>query len=346
MQRLEPSPLAISELFEQYRRSGFLYPAKLDRLAPVLPLIEANWKAACGANHDLMRVMVFGNPARGPFGSIASWQSSAGSWVDQHLVAKGGVAAEIGCSMGWLHAEEGHKAAQFWYRPTNPFPERVLGETTRGVDAQNMALADFAYAAFDRTSIDGDRGAKFRAAMMSTTDAAGVASLLASWTDPAAVEADAIRVDPQLEAMDVLYRSAGLRRYRRIVSGFGRSTSEPLAFMIVYRGPLGLNFSFLENRTELYFSPSIGPDAQALARLLLAHASSYYDDFELPWIPVVVPERQREYAERVGLRVLRTYRRSVLVGAGIAGWAHAAERFVDARAARLKSVAQRVRRSA
>src|SRR5690606_38412782 len=63
--------------------------------------------------------------------------------------------------------------------------------------------------------------------------------------------------DLDLEAVDALYRLVGLRRYRKAFVVCQSGSDEPIAAAIAYRGPLGLNFSFLENRCDVLVRPGL-----------------------------------------------------------------------------------------
>jgi len=60
-----------------------------------------------------------------------------------------------------------------------------------------------------------------------------------------------------------------------------------VAGVLAYRGPLGLNLSFLENRCDLLVDPDLS--ASRIARIvpaLMRFASEYYQDFAPGFIPV------------------------------------------------------------
>jgi hypothetical protein len=54
-----------------------------------------------------------------------------------------------------------------------------------------------------------------------------------------------------LNAVDELYRGVGLRRTRHVWLAYRANKEEPVGAAIAYRGPLGVNFSYLENRCDL-----------------------------------------------------------------------------------------------
>src|SRR5256886_9485504 len=105
------------------------------------------------------------------------------------------------------------------------------------------------------------------------------------------VAAEQLTTDPELTAVDQLYREVGLRRTRRVWLAYREYKDEPIGAAIAYRGPLGLNFSYIENRCDLLLHPTL-PEADAVdvvASLLRASASAY-EDFELDAIPVIAEE--------------------------------------------------------
>src|SRR5205814_8955322 len=70
------------------------------------------------------------------------------------------------------------------------------------------------------------------------------------------VAAEQLLTDPELTEVDQLYREVGLRRSRRVWLAYREYKDEPIGAVIAYRGPLGLNFSYIENRC------SSGPKAR------------------------------------------------------------------------------------
>jgi hypothetical protein len=83
---------------------------------------------------------------------------------------------------------------------------------------------------------------------------------------------------------------------------------EPIAAAIAYRGPLGLNFSFIENRCDLLLHPTL-PDSEVPAVLasLLKAVSTAYADFELDEIPVIADQVAAPALFGLGAEFLRHY---------------------------------------
>src|SRR6202022_3207993 len=115
------------------------------------------------------------------------------------------------------------------------------------------------------------------------------------------VMAEELKQDAEFDAVDELYRRVGLRRTRQIWLAYRANKEEPIGAVIAYRGPLGVNFSYLENRCDLLLHPTL-PEAEvseAAAALLTASAEAYRD-FELEEIPVIAEELATHVLYKLG----------------------------------------------
>ena len=122
------------------------------------------------------------------------------------------------------------------------------------------------------------------------------------------VAAEQLTTDPELTEVDQLYREVGLRRTRRVWLAYREYKDEPIGAAIAYRGPLGLNFSYIENRCDLLLHPTL-PEADAVdvVASLLRASSSAYEDFELDAIPVIAEEIAAPALLQLGAEFLRHY---------------------------------------
>jgi len=122
------------------------------------------------------------------------------------------------------------------------------------------------------------------------------------------VAAEQLLTDPELTEVDQLYREVGLRRSRRVWLAYREYKDEPIGAVIAYRGPLGLNFSYIENRCDLLLHPTLpeGDVLDVVSSLLRASASAY-EDFELDAIPVIAEEIAAPALIQLGAEFLRHY---------------------------------------
>jgi hypothetical protein len=300
-------------LFARYSEAGFLYEAKLARLKPFMPAITENWRKALRAGELVHWVATFDQPNLGAWASISSWRSTHRGWNTQHLVGIGGPTGSRAVMLAGqaVRIRDGFDAAhQNWFRPDNRFPNRLFGSIVDSV-GQELAVV----VPHQMLSIPVNR-ARFLTSHLPVRaqeqpEEVGVHSLAVATRG--AVFASAEELDHEdllLEQVDDLYAMVGLRRYRRIFVAWEHDI--PLGAAIVWRGPLGFNFSFLENRCDLLFAPGLPFwRRQAVARALLARAATCYRDFEPAEIPIVVLGIDGSVVAAVGATPIRHYTQSI-----------------------------------
>src|ERR1700741_4900542 len=84
---VEVNALSVSELFDLYERTGFLYPDKAARLFPHLGKVRENWARMLKAGESLLYVLTAGDKRRGR-ASLAVWRTAHYGIMSQHLVSE------------------------------------------------------------------------------------------------------------------------------------------------------------------------------------------------------------------------------------------------------------------
>jgi hypothetical protein len=312
------------ELFRRYADAGFLYPAKRQRLAPNLAEIASNWRRALRGGELLHWVATYEDAERDAWASISSWRSTHRGWQTQHLVSIGGPAGSRAVMLAGqaVRIRDGRDAShQNWFRPDNRFPQRLFGGITR-----SLGEADAAVIPQVMLTLRLEDAARRERAVPTTAVVApddGLVALAARSRGAVYTQAEELDHDDLLlDAVDALYSHVGLRRYRRIWLATAGTT--PVGAAIAYRGPLGFNFSFLENRCDLLLDPALpAADAARTAEALAGAAVTAYSDYPLAEIPLVVAERDAEAAARAGATPLRRYTQSIWLRPGFeAMYAH------------------------
>ena len=127
--------------------------------------------------------------------------------------------------------------------------------------------------------------------------------------------------DTELKSVDEMYRAVGLRRTRSVWLAYQGTRSEPVGAAIAYRGPMGINFSYLENRCDLLLHPTLpAVDVPATVAALLNASTSAYQDFELDDIPLITDEMATETLLKNGAEFLRHYCQGIWLKAGHQGF--------------------------
>jgi hypothetical protein len=153
--------------------------------------------------------------------------------------------------------------------------------------------------------------------------------------------------DVELRTVDEMYRSVGLRRTRAVWLAYKGSRREPVGAAIAYRGPLGVNFSYLENRCDLLLHPTL-PESEVPDTIasLLSASSATYDDFELDEIPLIADGMATKVLLGFGAAFLRHYCQGIWLKAGHQGFYQHVDGFYSKLLARLEKHETQLSRAA
>jgi len=317
--------ISIEDLFARYEACGFLYPVKRERLRPYLPLIIENWRRSMSARagrflHD---VVVYDDPATGAWACVSYWATTSQAVHSQHLVSIGlpeASRAVLLSTQSESHLLK-HTAAQNWFRAENRYPARVFGSCTLSLGPEIAVVHRHACLLMRRDRLP-TASTAIHVHRCTEMDMPLIDRFARRVCGTVQAEADEWSAgDVELTQLDDRYREVGLRRYRRIFIAVAPGFEEPSGLAVGYRGPLGLNFSFLENRLELWLDPQLDNEthSQTIAALIRAAASTYLD-FELPEILVATDQFSGNTLHALGAKPMQNYSRSVWLRAGYPAW--------------------------
>ena len=108
-----------------------------------------------------------------------------------------------------------------------------------------------------------------------------------------------IKAYKELDTNDILftelkekYASCNLKRRRCVLKITDSKTNEIIGCAIANRAPLGLNFSFLENRTYYIIDRDLDKmDLEIMVKEINWQLQSFYQDFENQSIPIVTDKK-------------------------------------------------------
>jgi hypothetical protein len=198
-------------------------------------------------------------------------------------------------------------SAQNWFRPENRFPARVFGSMVQTIGESLSSVQRHSYFALPRTlSLPTEK--RIRVVPYSPSHKQALLEIASAARGSIYVAAEELEQDVELNAVDELYRGVGLRRTRHVWLAYRANKEEPVGAAIAYRGPLGVNFSYLENRCDLLLHPML-PESEVseAASSLLTASSAAYEDFELDEIPVIAEEMATHVLFKLGAEFLRHY---------------------------------------
>ncbi len=319
------------ELFHRYGEAGFLYPAKMGKLAPYLPLVKENWRKAMRGGDPVLYTVT--HQEADSFSSIAAWRSTWTGTLTQHLVSQN---SPIG-SRAVMLSEQAAKirdpicaSSQNWFRPENRYPARVFGTINKSVSEEHSVVSTFNLF-FCPLSCGKITGNVAIVADVRNGRQSGLYELAEKARGRVYAEAEELSDDDLLlDSVDQLYIKVDLRRYRRVWLAMLPGHNQPVGAVVAYRGPLGLNFSFLENRCDLLLSPVLTHEQVAeVTQSLLAVAANAYDDFQPGMIPLIADDRAAIVLQDIGTQFVRKYCQSIWLRDGFIDWYRHVEKFYD-----------------
>ncbi|MBI3249569.1 MAG: hypothetical protein HYZ50_23960 [Deltaproteobacteria bacterium] len=308
------------ELFHRYEQAGFLYPEKRERLIPYFPEIAENWRRALRGGELLLWVLTHEDPHSGAWTSVSSWRSTSTGWHTQHLVSLG---VPTGARTVLLAAQavrihDGFDSShQGWFTVTNRFPRQVFGSIQHSLGDTHASVKTHHYLAVPM-NVCREEVAEVRIVPCRQGRAQDLVEVALSARDAVYVASEQLLEDDlELHAVDDLYRRVGLRRTRRVWLAYLGLSDQPAGAVLAYRGPLGLNLSFLENRCDLLIRPGLSETEVALVTRALIHAAATaYPDFRPGFIPVVADDCSVFTLQQAGAHYLRSYGQSIWLRPG------------------------------
>lgn len=305
---VQVNAVSVDELFALYRRAGFLYPEKAARLRPHWERIRENWQRMMRGGKSLLSVLTAGDDSHG-YASLAVWRTSLHGWALQHLVSENNPLASraVMLASGASLLRDASESGQNWFRPENRFPARVFGSMVQSVGRDSSSVQRHSYFALPRR-LSLSKTGNITVVPYDFSHREALCALASAERGNVYVVGEDLWGDVSCQAIDELYQQVGLRRSRHVWLAYPKHSDRPVGAVIAYRGPLGINFSYLENRCDLLVSKTVPEsDATDVVSSLLHACSGAYQDFELDEIPVITDETAAYALMKVGAEFLRYY---------------------------------------
>jgi hypothetical protein len=267
------------------------------------------------------------------------WRASQNGWMSQHLVSDNNPYASRAVLLAAAAArirKDCDVSAQNWFRPENRFPARVFGSMVKTIGESLSSVQRHAYFGLPRTLVL-PAAKRIRVVPYSPSHKSALLEIASRARGRIYVIAEELEQDTEFETVAELYRSVGLRRSRHVWLAYRANKEEPIGAAIAYRGPLGINFSYLENRCDLLLQPTL-PESEVseVASALLGAASAAYKDFELDEIPVIADEMATHALVKLGGEFVRHYCQGIWLKDGHPGFYKHVDGFYSRILARLE----------
>jgi len=341
---VEVNTLTVEQIFALYERTGFLYPEKAARLRPHLELVRDNWRRMLRAGQSLLYILTSGDEKKG-LASLSVWRTAPHGWVSQHLVSDNNPFASRAVMLAAAAGKilRGTDDAQNWFRPENRFPARVFGSMVQTIGERLCSVQRHSYFALPR-NLSLPHTGRIRAVPYDPSHKPSLAAIASVTRGSVYVTGEDLLGDVELRTVDEMYRAVGLRRTRSVWLAYNGTRGEAIGAAIAYRGPLGINFSYLENRCDLLLHPTLPKaDVPDTIAALLSASLEAYRDFELDEIPLIADEMANDVLVKFGAEFLRHYCQGIWLKAGHHGFYQHVDGFYSRLLARVEK--QETRRS-
>jgi hypothetical protein len=291
----DASEFPFDDLWQFLEETGFLYPNKMETLAPLLPRVRETFSHLSKQTGHLFKAVVFHEDRR-LYAHISAVRSHSRSFVVQHLAAlprlksgQGPRAVNLGITE-FLAQDQHLDFGKSYFRPDNKWPARVFGGYARRVtDRQRSDLRMHDYLVYPTTmelpETPGLRVIEARGRDLGVVEASFVASergcILRS--------DDLTRATLELGQVDAAYQPAGLFRRRVVLLALRKD--QPVGFALCEISSPGLNLSELLSSMQLRLLPAAlaadPPLAQQVRHALMREAFALYARAERPFVPLL-----------------------------------------------------------
>lgn len=316
------------EIFWQYVKSGFLYANKKKKMNPYLEQVEDNWTRAMSLGEEIFWVATVSDKDTKSWASICNWRTTLTGWVSQHLVSSGNAALPLMLMLATQRKviDESplmrYESFQNWYRPTNKYANKVFGSLAKSIEPSARDQIEYRYYTIPQRLLQSFPDEVSVHTVRCTSNDKYLAEIFNNVFTKEHIKAEELDVvDFELNALDEIYRKVGLSRRREIWVCFDKKQNVPMGFAIVYRAPIGLNFSMLENRAEVHLCARVDVNkAQEICASILKSIQHSYSDFVAPFIPVVARGETALALELMGVSFVRTYNQFIWQKNGYESW--------------------------
>lgn len=319
--------ISVSDLFKKYEEIGFMYPAKKALLEPFMKRIQKNWECLQSSEQELLWMLTNEEINEKDFASVSFWKHSNYGLIAQHLVSSGNPFLSLKVMLAAQFKAEHHygedevRSGQNWFRPNNRYAYRIFASMYEKLGPKTASLIPFQYLhlPMDREDISILGAYEIREVMGRDQDL--IDFIKANYNEVFVQAEELDQEDIELQKLGKSYEACGLTRSRKVLVLIHKKTGKIQACMIANRAPLGLNFSFLENRCYYILDKSLDRDYRAiLVNIMNKAVKKYYAGFALGNVPIVTDKKTSDTLQQQGAVFVREYMQSIWLREGFPLW--------------------------
>ncbi len=312
MKYIQTNAMDVTKLLELYEHHNFLYPAKKEKLSPLLSSIKQNLERAFSLPDFLYRTLTFHDEQEDHFASIAAWKYSPSSMIIQHLVSNHPVKTrEIFfyhiLKLAGIDEEGGVESILTYYQPKTRFAHKMFTHlyerrVDNGVLIEPFDFYVHPFHYFDVPAIELLAKNNIVIEPLQVKNYPGFFRLLLQERGLLYINAMDLKPDHlTLSELNKLYQQADLFRNRTVLVARDTESEAILGALIINQASVGLHFSLIENSSELIINNSQEEELSVLINSALLHeARSYYDNCPLGYMPLLFKSSQKHLIENPG----------------------------------------------
>jgi hypothetical protein len=259
-------------LWDHYLASGFLYPAKLERLSAALALILTGWPRLMTAPANVFQLHA-ASEAGAIVSSVCAFRDGDETNVIQHGASVGRPLATIQCIISFISGLARDPSAQFttmYFRPENRWPCKIVRSIGERLPPSLVQTATRDYLIARPPWPSRVPATETCVEVIGDESASEILQLAIASIGPLRAAALGIGRWPlTLSLLDSHYQKIGLSRSRVIVGA--RRHGELVGVALCHESSIPLNFSFLCGRVEILVPPQT-PARAAVVRDLAGAA--------------------------------------------------------------------------
>jgi len=318
----------VENLFQYYEKIGFLYPEKKALLAPHLKTITKNWKTLLEGKEKFLWILTKKEVINNMFSSVSVWKQSNFGMQAQHLVSNGNPFLSLKVMLASSYKAQHHftqneiNSSQNWFRPNNRYAYRVFASMYEKLGPKKANLRLFHYLTLPPQSIAvSPPSTNYEIELVTGVDLEFI-NFVKQQYGAVFVEAEELnQSDILLTKMHEKYQQYGLHRYRSVIKFRCKKSRKIVSCAIINRAPIGINFSFLENRTFYIVAEDMKiKERLDILKAMNAVVKPYFQDFALQFIPIVTDEITSTALQTLNAHFSRAYIQSIWMRSGFSMW--------------------------
>ncbi|UII34987.1 hypothetical protein LVD17_14340 [Fulvivirga ulvae] len=302
--------IKVEDLFQCYDKYNFLYQEKKEKMRYLYPMIKANWSMALDMPWEYFLLLTYNRPEKDLFASVSAWRSTSRSYLIQHMVSN----QPENTRLILLHFLELLKedimvnnAIQVYYQPKTRFANNMFSYLEAEAGSLHSHLHTFSFLSYPLKPIQ-LTNSSIHIEELNVDNKADILHFVNSergkfysWVQ------DLDTDDFNLSNLDEHYKKYGLSRSRKVLA-FKDNKNNILGVTLINKASAGLNFSLLENSTEIILD-SKQPEwtLNEVLNSMLYHLSNEYLRADINQIPLLIDPEYEELVIAYGGSTMRTY---------------------------------------